>query len=252
VTRVALTQPAPRVERIAARLAARGHEPLVLTNRRLVPLCGASGQAPLAGLDAFDWVIFVSPGAIEAALAGREGPWPAAVGVAVMGPGSAQALIEHGLDPGCVRVVQPSQAPFDAAGLMREAPFTHPAGLRVLVARGEKGRDDWIGALRAGGAQLDVRAIYRAQAQAPTPGTLAALDAWAREPAPVVFVFSSADGIAATGELLAARGLHEWACGQPALAVHPRQVEALRVRGWRAARAIEPGERSLIDAIESL
>jgi uroporphyrinogen-III synthase len=148
-------------------------------------------------------------------------------------------------------VVRPAAPPYDAAALMRVAPFAQPAGLNVLVARGEKGRDDWIEQLRAAGARVEVRAIYRAEQRAPSPDALAALDAWAREPAPVVFVFSGADGIAAADELLAARGLHAWACAQPALAVHPRQADALAARGWRRARTIEPGERSLVVAIES-
>lgn len=251
MTRVALTQPAPRVERIAERLAARGHDALVLSARRLVALGCAGETAPLAGLEAFDWVVFVSPGAVEAALGERDAPWPAAVGIAVIGPGSVQALSEHGLSPPAVRVASPAAPPYDAAALMREPAFARPAGLRILVARGEKGRDDWIEGLRAAGARVEVRTIYRAEPRDPSPEALAALEAWSREAAPVVFVFSSGDGIAAADDLLAARGLGAWARGQPALAVHPRQADALAARGWRRARVIEPGERPLVDAIES-
>jgi uroporphyrinogen III methyltransferase/synthase len=258
VTRVVLTQPAPRVWRVAARLRALGHEPLALAQRRLVrcpeaPAASALLEAIGAG---FDWVVFVSPGAIDAAFeglgdGGAAAGWPDGVGVAVVGPGSAQALAAHGIALPGVRLAMPRAAPYDAAALLEVPPFDRPAGLRVLVVHGEGGRTDWMDTLRARGARVDAVQLYRSERASPDPGSVATLHGWASAAAPAVFVFTSAGAVDDCDALLAAEGLEGWARVQRALAVHPRILEALKQRGWPRTALVEPGEQALVAGIES-
>ncbi len=252
MTRVVLTQPNPRVERLAQRLRERGHEVHVLPLRRLVSLARrAPVAAALASLAERDWVVFVSPGAIEVAFQALPGAWPVAVGIAVIGPGSAQALAEYGIVDGDTRVVCPHSAPYDADALMRIAPFDQPGGLRILVLNGIRGRVDWIEALAGRGAQVERVPIYRSESVPLAPGGLAPLRAWARERLDAVFVFTNADVAREIDEALVRGRMKTWARAQSALAPHPRIVERLRELGWRAARLIEPGEQALLGAIES-
>jgi len=252
VSRVVLTQPAPRVERLAGALRARGHEVAVLPSRRIEPL--TAGRRPtelLATIEQFDWVVFVSPGAIEVALCALPGGWPASTGVAVIGPGSADALAEHGVRPGSVRIAMPDAPPYDADALMRVPPFDAPHGVRVLVLRGEQGRLDWIETLRSRGAIVRAESIYRTVPCEAAPAELARLQSWASSGLPTLWVFSSADAIAATAALLRERGLQAWAGLQRALTIHPKLLEASRSAGWQATQLIGPGERALVAAIES-
>ena len=250
MARVVLTQPAPRVERLARALRERGHRVLELPARRLVPLDGAAGWA--RGLAATrDWVVFVSPGAVEMALATLDGPWPGEVGIAVVGPGSALALArDPRIHPG-VRIARPAGPPYDADSLLRTPPFDAPDGLRILVVRGEAGRDDWLDDLRRHGAQVEACALYRAVPAPVDPQARATLANWALERASAVFAFTAVDAAAHVEALLEGPGARAWAHSQPALAQHPRIARALVDLGWTHVVSVEPGYAGLLAGIES-
>jgi uroporphyrinogen-III synthase len=120
--RVIVTRPREQAGPLVARLEALGHEviecPLIEIER--------TSDEPVDA-DGYDWVIVTSPnGADEIARRGRNLPKLAAVG-----PGTAERLREHGLEPAFV----PSVSSQD--GLVAE--FPHPAG-RVLFAAAENSR----------------------------------------------------------------------------------------------------------------
>lgn len=250
MAQVILTQPAPRVGRIAARLRAFGHRVGECPVRHLVP--AAPGLAPdREALLLRDWVIFVSPGAVEFGLRGLHAPWPPEVGIAVVGPGTAASLGESPWIGAGVRIVLPCRAPYDAAALLDRPEFREPNGLRILVVRGETGRDDWIGRLRAQGAEVEIRAVHRAERLA-VPGEIhETLRGWRLAQLPAVFVFTSVDAVTAIDAALEAHGDAVWARGQRALAQHHRIAAALSAAGWRRVELIEPGEEALVRAIES-
>lgn len=253
MTRVVLTQPLPRIERLGRRLAERGHEIAPLPVRRLRSLAGDPRVA--AALDSIarrDWVIFVSPGAVEVALSERDATrWPAGTGIALIGPGSENALGEFGVPPGRARILRPERAPYDADALMRLAPFDSPRGLRVLVLAGSAGRTDWVDALRARGAEVDRVAIYRSEVLAPDAAVLARLRRWSREAAAAVFVFTTADAVREVEDALARARLRGWARRQRALVPHPKIAALLATRGWGSVDTVEPGEPALLAALES-
>lgn len=99
----------------------------------------------------YDWLIVTSPnGADEIAARGRNLP-----AVAAVGPGTAEALRGHGIEPAFV----PRESSQD--GLLRE--FPRPAG-RVLFAAAEGARRGPIDALGA-----DFVPLYRTRLLAPHP-----------------------------------------------------------------------------------
>jgi uroporphyrinogen III methyltransferase / synthase len=99
----------------------------------------------------YDWLIVTSSnGAAEIARRGRNLPQVAAVG-----PGTAEALRAHGIEPALV----PAESSQD--GLLRELP--RPAG-RVLFAAAEGARRGPVDALGA-----DFVALYRTRLLAPEP-----------------------------------------------------------------------------------
>jgi uroporphyrinogen III methyltransferase/synthase len=121
--RVVVTRRPEQAEELAARLEALGHEVV------LCPLIDveALGSAPVDPAP-YDWVVVTSPnGAVE--LARRLVAPPRRL--AAIGPGTADALRAHGLEPDLVPPVSTQE------GLLAELP--RPAG-RVLLATAEGAR----------------------------------------------------------------------------------------------------------------
>jgi uroporphyrinogen-III synthase len=124
---------------LAEALAAEGFEvqrcPLV----RIEPLDGPPLRA-----DGYDWVVLTSRNGVEALFRRLAGPLPR---VAVVGPGTAEALRAHGVEPALVARTSTQEGLFD------ELPT--PPG-RVLFAGAEGARDVLARELGA-----DVVALYR-------------------------------------------------------------------------------------------
>ncbi len=121
--RVAVTRAVGQTDELAARLAALGCEPVEWPLIAIEPL--ADDPVDVVG---YDWVVVTSPnGAAE--LARRLANRPHRL--AAIGPGTAAALREHGLEPDLVPRVSTQE------GVLAELP--RPAG-RVLLAAAEGAR----------------------------------------------------------------------------------------------------------------
>jgi uroporphyrinogen-III synthase len=110
------------------------------------------------------------------------------------------------------------------------------AGRRVLVVRGEDGRDWLADRLRAEGADVAHVAAYRRAP--PQPGTdgQALLDAARAVPARHAFVFGSSEAVAHLRTLCPQA---DWAAAV-AFAGHPRIAEAARAAGFGVVRVLPP------------
>jgi len=144
--RVIVTRPRAQARPLVERLEALGHEvvecPLIEIER--------TSDAPIDAAG-YDWLVVTSSnGADEIARRGRNLPKVAAVG-----PGTADALRAHGIEPAFVPRVSSQD------GLIAE--FPRPAG-RVLFAAAEGARRRPIDALGA-----DFVPLYRTRLLAPDP-----------------------------------------------------------------------------------
>ena len=129
--KVIVTRPRDQAGPLVARLEALGHE---VVECPLIEIVRTSDEPVDAA--GYDWVVVTSPnGADEIARRGRNLPKVAAVG-----PGTAERLREHGLEPAFVPRVSTQE------GLIAE--FPRPAG-RVLFAAAENSRRGPIDALGA-------------------------------------------------------------------------------------------------------
>jgi uroporphyrinogen-III synthase len=144
--RVIVTRPRDQAGPLVARLEARGHE---VVECALIEIERTSDEPVDAA--GYDWLIVTSPnGADEIARRGRNLPRVAAVG-----PGTAERLREHGIEPAFVPRVSSQD------GLLDE--FPQPAG-RVLFAAAEGSRRRPIERLGA-----DFVPLYRTRLLAPEP-----------------------------------------------------------------------------------
>ena len=130
--RVIVTRPEGQAGELTDRLRALGHEVVLCPLLRIEPLGG--GQIDVAG---YDWVVVTSAnGARELARRLHDRPRR----LAAIGPATAAALAEHGLETDLVSSVSTQE------GLLAELP--RPAG-RVLVAAAESARRLLVDELRA-------------------------------------------------------------------------------------------------------
>ncbi|HZR96907.1 MAG TPA: uroporphyrinogen-III synthase [Gaiellaceae bacterium] len=203
--RIVVTRAADQAEELASRLELLGHEVVRCPLIRIEPL----GDEPIDPAR-YDWVAVTSPnGAHE--LARRLSARPARI--AAIGPGTADALREHGLQADLVPKVHTQE------GLRDELP---PG--RVLLAAAEGARRDVIAA--------DFLPLYRTVELRPPPpeGDVA-----------VVASASAARALAATGARL------------PVIAIGPQTAAEAREHGLEVvAVAASHDLDGLLEAVTSL
>lgn len=173
---VVITRPAAQAGPLAQRVTALGRRACLLPLLEIEALPDQSGlKATLADLASYDLVAFVSPNAIDAAFVHIQ-QWPAGVTLAVLGDGSRLALAAHGIDAGNAAIVSPLDAAHsDSEHLLLSLDLPRLRGRKVLIVRGESGRELMADGLRAAGAIVTVVAAYRRRVPPLTPALQATL-----------------------------------------------------------------------------
>lgn len=171
---VLVIRPAGQAGPLMAKLEALGlrtvHQPM-LELRALPELSAAARQAVL-DLDRYQHLIFVSTNAVQFGLGFIDEYWPQLpVGINWFGVGSATAkqLADRGLAP-----LSPGVA-MDSEGLLAMPELNDVAGQRVLLVKGEGGRQTLKTVLTDRGATVDELICYRRLCPALPPGALAEL-----------------------------------------------------------------------------
>jgi uroporphyrinogen III methyltransferase/synthase len=156
---VAVTRARAQASGLAAKLRALGAGVVEAPAIRIEPL---PGEAP--DLDGFDLVVFTSPNGVRLLferLAARGAPRDARAlagkAVAAIGPGTTQALREHGIDPDVVPERSVAESLLEA---LRDVPVR-----RALIARAQEARDVLPDGLRERGVEVEVLALYRMVAE---------------------------------------------------------------------------------------
>jgi uroporphyrinogen III methyltransferase/synthase len=266
---VVITRPAGQSTELIARLAAAGVTTLDFPLIDIAPVeDDAPLRAALASLERYALVVFVSPNAVDHAFARSDAIWPHALPIGVVGPGSVQALARHGVAAPAYNVISPPSgadedtARFDSEGLFAAIDTalgaTSLEGKRVLIVRGDGGREWLAERLREAGAEVDTVAAYRRLVPEPSIG------AWARvhellAGVPHVWLLTSSEGV---------RNLHELAqdhltadeIAQLKRAVlvtpHPRVAQTARALGFDSMTVSGAGDeriaRALIAAVPTV
>jgi uroporphyrinogen III methyltransferase / synthase len=163
---VAVTRARAQASALAARLRALGAGVVEAPAIRIEPLAGETPD-----VSAYDLVCLTSANGVRLLFerlgeAGQDARALAGATVAAIGPGTAAALREHGIEADVVPERSVAESLVDA---LREVPVQ-----RALVARAAEARDVLPDALRERGAEVDVLALYETIAEPLDDGTLAA------------------------------------------------------------------------------
>lgn len=234
---VLVTRPAAQAADFMDRLETLGAAPFLFPALAILPASRPEALAAiLARLDRYDLAIFISPTAAERGLAAA-GPWPARLKVAAVGRGTGQALAEAGI----TEVLTPDTGA-DSEHLLALPEFEAMAGKRIVIFRGEGGRELLADTLRGRGAHVDYAECYRRGLPEADPAPLlAALDA-GRIGAVTVFSGETLDNLLA---MLGSDGLTQLRA-TPLFAPHPRIAEHARALGFQSIHATDAGENGLI------
>lgn len=194
-------------------------------------------------------VMFVSANAVQHFFAQQpqEFGWPLSAFAGSTGPGTTAALQQAGVPAACILEPLPG-ASFDTESLWARLKARDWRGLRVLIVRGEDGRD-WLGdQLRDAGAEVECVAAYRRLAPEPGQAGMALLAAAQADPARHCWFFTSSEAV---GHLKELAPHADWAHSR-ALASHLRIAQAARNAGFGDVRLVDPRPQSVVEAMASI
>ena len=185
-------------------------------------------------LDRFDLAVFISANAVSKALnvvQARRGRLPDRLELLCIGRQSAQALARFGYPDG----IAPAGR-FDSESLLALPALAQPAGKRVVIFRGDGGRELLGNVLRERGAEVVYAECYRRARPEGAVGPLLRL--WARNEIHAV-TFTSVDGLRNLFDLLGKLG-QQWLIRTPAIVLSPRIEAAARELGFKGRVEIAP------------
>ena len=156
---IGVTRPAGQAAHLAEALQNLGAHPILFP---VLTICDLGDTKPLYDialrLDDFDFAIFISPNAVDKSLEHvlRNRGWPARVRAATVGESSASALARHGI----TNVLVP-RGRFDSEALLELPELQDVAGRRIVIFRGDGGRELLGDVLTERGAEVVHIPCYR-------------------------------------------------------------------------------------------
>lgn len=242
--RILVTRPQAQAGTLAEMIAARGGEAVCFP---LLAIGPASDLLPLrqvaARLEDYALAIFISPNAVifSAPIMLSKHSWPDTLQAAAIGPGTVAQLNASGIG----RVVAPTER-FDSEALLELPAFRAEcvAGKRVLILRGNGGRELLADTLRERGAEVEVVTCYHRSA--PEDGT--PLKLLLRDGGVDALTISSSEGLR---NLLALLDTDDCARLRdlPVFVPHQRIAEMARELGLRSVVLTGPADAGIVKSL---
>jgi uroporphyrinogen-III synthase len=159
---VVITRPFVQASAFATQVEAIGRSAEIFPLLEIQALADTTAlDETLSRLSDFALVAFVSPNAVHAAFSQIQ-HWPADLAIAVMGAGSRVALAEHGITDVNTKIISPiNPERTDSETLLEVLDFSALDGRKVLIVRGETGREFLADALRSHGVSVTQIAAYQ-------------------------------------------------------------------------------------------
>jgi uroporphyrinogen-III synthase len=210
---VLITRPLAQVEHLRTLIEAEGGQTVLLPTLIIKPIADPSAlQAQLRQLDQQELAIFTSPNAVTMMAALLQQSWPAALSIAAVGAGTAQALRNVGLIADYV----PEQ--FSSEGLLALPALQQISGKRIIIFKGEGGRNVLATTFRERGASVLEAIVY--QREKPQVDLLNTLPIWKRDQLNII-VCTSSTGLQNLFDIMGLEG-RQWLLNMPLLVVSER------------------------------
>lgn len=240
---VVVTRPAHQAQNLAHLIESAGGEAILFPVLEIID----TGDLRLlnnliARLDEFDVAIFISPNAVNKALnlirAQRQ--LPPQLMIAAIGKGSRKELERCGI----AQIISPEKQ-FDSESLLALSLFQDMHGKRVVIFRGEGGREFLGETLVSRGATIEYAECYRRSI--PRADTAPLLHRWARDEIHAVTITSS-ESLHNLFDLMGKSG-QQWLKKTPLFVSHERIAQAARKMGLTQVFVTPPGDEGLITGL---
>ena len=242
---IVVTRPRETAGGLARRIEAAGGRPILYPAMEIDPPSdAAAARAILERIAQFDLAVFVSPTAAQKAIALFEAQgraWPEKLQAAAVGRASRDELERLGV----VGAIAPETGA-DSEALLALPALAQVRGKRVVIFRGEGGRELLGEGLRSRGATVEYAACYRRSPPREDPAAL--LEEWRQGRVDAVTASSSA-GLRHLAELLARAGEARLLERTPFFVSHPRIAAAAQRLGALRVTACGPGDAEMVDAL---
>ncbi len=238
---ILITRPREQAGTLVRRVEACGGQAFVFAAIEIDPPSDPSAAARvLERLAAFDLAIFISPTAVHRGLALLGAPWPKRVRTAAVGSGTRAELERHGISGATA-----PQGAADSEALLALPALADVRGKKVVIFRGEGGRQLLADTLAERGAQVEHAVCYRRSAPR---GDISPVLAALRQATLHAVTSSSSAGLA---NLLRILGDEEAARlrATPLFVSHARIAEEARRLGAREIVVAGPGDEEMVDAL---
>jgi len=237
---ILITRPARQAAGLAREIASVGGQPLIFPAIVILP---PADPGPLRDvqwqLARYDIAVFVSANAVEYGV-GDPGSWPPSLLTLAPGPGTAAALAAVG-----IHNVRIPATTMDSEGLLALPELESVAGKRVVIFRGDTGRELLKSALEARGASVSQVECYRRDR--PKAGANGLLEAW-REKRIDAVTLTSSEGVDNLWAILSGEARRHLAA-TPAFVPHPRIAEHAQALGIRETIVTPPADSGLVASL---
>jgi uroporphyrinogen-III synthase len=237
---IGVTRPAHQAQALAALIRAAGGVPVICP---VLEIQDMEDLGPLMALidrlETFDLAIFISPNAVAKAmnLIQARRMLPSGLRIAAVGKASARELAKFGV----TQVIVPERR-FDSEALLALPALQDVAGKRVVIFRGDGGRELLGDTLVARGARIEYAECYRRTR--PRGGAEILLRAWARNELAAITVTSS-EGLHNLFDMVGSLG-RQWLKKTPLFVPHERIAASARELGLHQVIVTEPGDEGLV------
>lgn len=242
---VVITRPLAQAGHLAEMLADMGAVPVRFP---VLAIFDVDDKRPLLDaairLENFDLVVFVSPNAVVKALdiMLQHRTWPLAVPAATMGHSSERELAQRG-----VRKIISPPTRFDSEALLEMPELQQMQGRKVLICRGDGGRELLGDTLIERGASVEYLTVYHRGKPTQDPAPL--LKLWEAGALDAVTLTSS-EGLRNMIDMIGHIG-HAWLKNTPTFVPHARIAEQAQTLGLRHIIPTGPGDDGLMSGLIS-
>jgi len=258
--KIVVTRPRDQAAQLARSIEQAGGMPLLFPLLDITAVQDTSTlNEQIARLGQFNLAIFISPNAvhygieaIRAALSPSPSPasgrgvrdsagegrsvLPPTLKIATVGQGSAKALRESGI----ANVIAPTER-FDSEGLLALPELQNVGGWRVMIFRGDGGRELLGDTLKARGATVEYATCYQRSKPQQDAGVLLAA-------VPDAITVTSSEALGHLWQMLKDS---DWAAlrDTPLFVPHARIAGLAREQGWLQVQVTESGDDGMLSAL---
>ncbi len=236
---IVVTRPREQAAGLAQRIGSLGGNAILFPLLEIRPVPDSTLlQNLVTRLPAFDLAIFISPNAVRYGMAAihSTGILPDGLKIATVGMGSAQAL----LDVGVTGVIVPTEGS-DSEALLALPLLTNVSGWKIVIFRGDGGRELLGETLKARGADVEYITCYQRSKPAQDVGTLLShrLDA---------ITLSSSEALVYLWEMFDDAGRKQIS-SVPLFVSHPRIAEKAHKQGWHKIIQTDRGDDGIVSGL---